>query len=652
MSDLGTVLLYDLRRFFKFRNLLILIVLFVYAVILLFIGNSEYRDTLSRSKQFQDLDAAKVRQLGNYDLYTVYGARFLFIPAPLGPFLQASGMSAHLAGRVDSIITLDITINGKSSAIFEEDKTSPLRFTFIVLLLGPLFALYAGIEVPGERKFLKSLGCVKTPGKIFWCLIFSRIILLTAVLIVFFGALFGVLKILGIDLTNSDITNLLGYFKAIWFVIISFFSAGVLIGSTRNQKKQKSKLLAVWMIFVFFLPGGLDSIISKISGNITASYKAELKQLEIVNDFEKQAFEKVGKFTEEKRPQFAELAEIYQEEVYPKIEAIENDLKAELASVMETKNEISMFLPTTFLQTVGKEVSGFGYKNRLNFYGCLQQKKREFLKFWKDQVYYKDHTKVVNFNQGDNNLFHAQSELPSGFWKGFFINLGWCIIILCLSYFVFLRTMFPAVKKDRSFEKIDLNLVSGNHMAYKVHKEDFITQFLNIFFGKIKKFNGKITLDEKNIVTEQKEDFLYLPNPNDLPHDMKVNTFLVLFKRLLKVSNEKFNEIIAGLDKSIPDKRFETLEPADRLEVLLKVVQMKKSPVYIFEDITIGVNGDNVEEIRAFFQDLKESGALIVDLFTIGSPWATVDSYSTMRYKNNMLEESPVRKLGKTTEQR
>jgi hypothetical protein len=424
---------------------------------------------------------------------------------------------------------------------------------------------------------------------------------------------------------------------------------GVIIGSTRNQKKHTSKLLAVWMIFVFFLPGGLDSYISKKSGNITASYKAELKQMEIVNDFEKSIEKDYGKFDRNNIEVERKIMQYYYKEVYPKIEAIENELKPELSDVMETKNGISMFLPTTFLQTVGNEVSGFGYKNKLNFYSSLQQKKKEFVRFWIDHVYYSDHTNVVNFNQGDNNLFHAQSELPSGFWKGVFINLGWCIIILCLSYFLFLRTMFPARKKDRSFEKIDLNLVSGNHMAYKVHKEEFITQFLNIFFGKIKKFNGKITLDEKNIVTNQKENFLQLPNPNDLPHDMKVNTFLVLFKRLLKVSNKKFNEIIAHPDQSILNKRFETLEPADRLKVILKVAQMKKSPVYIFEDVTLGVNGDNLEEIRAFFQDLKENGALIVDLFTIGSPWTTVDCYSTIQYKNNMFEELPVRKLRKTT---
>ena len=136
----------------------------------------------------------------------------------------------------------------------------------------------------------------------------------------FFAILSILIKLNGFNLSNEVVTGLFGYFLSAWIMIIIFFLIGVLVGNIKKKGTALTVLISIWFILVFFLPGLLDSYISNKSKNIISSYKVEFEQLEIATDFEKSSFKKVGKFSEEKRGKFGELAEYYWNSVYNKIE--------------------------------------------------------------------------------------------------------------------------------------------------------------------------------------------------------------------------------------------------------------------------------------------------------------------------------------------
>ncbi|MFW9878544.1 MAG: hypothetical protein ACFFG0_36140, partial [Candidatus Thorarchaeota archaeon] len=504
MGNFEKIFSLEVNRFFsKIKILIILLILFFS----IFVANEAfngYKKTLSNIKNFKELDDAEFKNLQNYNHYSYYGVKSFFVPSPLGILLKTSGTNAELSGRVDSVVSLNIFINAKGSALLEGDSTSPFRLSFIILVLGTFSVLFLGYESMRDKDFIKTLASLLSYKKIFLYIVLLRIILLTLILLGFFAILLILIKLNGITLSNELLVGLSGYFASTWIMIIGFFYIGVLIGNIRNKVTSLTVLLSVWFILVFFLPGCLDSYISKKSENITSSYKIEFEQLKIVNDFEKRSVKKCGKLNLKNIEIERKIVEEYFKRYYKKIESLEKKIENDISNIARIKRKWAILFPVTLFKITGDSASSMDLENLLKFYSFLQELKRRFLRFWLDRVFYNDPEELVSFIKGNENLYYAKSQLPENFGTGVVINLGYIIILIFISYFRFNKALFPTQKDANAFDNINLKFVSGKHMAYKVYKKNFITQLLNVFFGKIKNFSGKITIDETNIVKTEK----------------------------------------------------------------------------------------------------------------------------------------------------
>lgn len=625
MADCITLFLLETRRFFSKKRLIILVLVLLLGIYVVHDGIRDFEKALVKSQDFQKLDALKVKRYISYTQYMLSGVKYFFVPSLFGKFLKPTGATAELSGRVDSNVSLDIMINGKSGAVFEEGAASPFRLSFIVQLLGGLFVLFLGGEVLHGGEFLQSLCSVYSRKKVFISLVLSRILLLTFTLLCLFFLVLLVMKLHGIQLSNLDISALFSYFKAIWLMILFFFLSGVLVGSIRKEKGHTPVLLTIWIILVFFVPGGLNSYISKKAEDITSSYRVEFEQLGILNDFEKQCEEKYGKFNKENIEIERKNMEKYCSEDYKKIEELENRLKNEIAANMARKRKFSIFTPTTFVQMVGDEVSGYGSENYLRFYTLLQKKKKELLMFYIDHVYYGNPNEIVSFITEENpNLFFAYSTLPEDFSPGFFINLGYCVVLFFLSYYFFTKQISRMPEKEYPTGGIDIELDKyQDQSVWLVEDDDFKNLLYNLLSGKTKAvrksgFRGEISIDDVDIVKQKTgKTVFYVPKLESIPGDIKVKHLIAVFAKSKKLFGEKKKEILNRPEiRSLLGKPFGKLNKRERFDVVLALTDVIESDIYLIDDIASGLPVSYSIKLKDRMTALKAGGALPVYLTT------------------------------------
>lgn len=306
--------------------------------------------------------------------------------------------------------------------------------------------------------------------------------------------------------------------------------------------------------------------------------------------------------------------ESYLNNEYKDIEAIDVRLKGDIKQVIIASNNLYNFLPTTFYLSTANEASSRGYQNFLDFYGYSHTLRRQFVRFWIDRVYYNDPKVLVNFVKDDENIFKAKSKLPFNFRQGVFINSGYCIILLFLSYFLFIRNLFPAPKTEAVLKKVCFNVPPSKITDIKADKK-FTTYFLNVFFGRIKRFSGEFILWGLNMVNRDKKPFLFIPTKDAIPKDLKVKSFLNIFKRTSRNSKENFQKITADLDKKVFKKTFAEINDFCKARVLLMAAQMNKRPVLIIDNIAKDLCYEDFEKIKPIILDLKDNGYTTIFYF-------------------------------------
>ncbi len=614
MKNLFAIFLLVLKRFFRLKTLVALLVILIVTT-LIFIGSiNEFQDSLSKSQRFQELDKKKVAKMTNYTCYSVLGVKFFYVPSALGKFLKPIGMTAELSGRVDSLTTLEILINAKSKTIFAEDVISPFRLSFLILILGSLFVLFLGRNLLRNKEFMKTLAGQFGHFKSFVYLTLSTNILITLFLILFLGILILVSTLFGIDLSSAAVNTLLGYFAVIWIMYVSFYFAGVIIGSFKNREYSVYILLGLWAISVFVIPGGLNAYISKRADNITSTFDIELKQMTILLEYEQEMEEKYGKADINNILVERENVEYYYRDVYPQIEALENNLKCEITENIERQRNLSIWFPTTFFRITGNYASGYGLDNYLIFYSKLQGEKKGFLRFMIDRVVYNDPKVMVSYiDENHTNLFYATSTLPVNFLKGVAINLGYCFILFFVAFFRFKRALCPALKTRISTEKLNIKIKTGERTTLHAYEPEIIPEIVNAFFGVSKYLKGKITIDDTNLDTSQKKNILYLPKPSEIPGDIKTLDLLAFFKRSLKLSTDEFNSLKESAGDTLL-KRFEELKPLQIGNVLLSILFLGKWDTCILYNFSSGMKGDDQFELLTKLRtlDLKDKTYLLM----------------------------------------
>lgn len=623
MKKFSAFFVKECKRFLCRRNLAFLLVI---ALLVVWGGKSKtsrYKKELADSKEFQKFEELMFKKIMSYDRYSVEGVDVLFLPAASTIFFACPAVLSQLSANIDTIIALKIVNNCKSKTIFSGNSLYSLNFSNIVLLPGSILALFFGFGSLRKNEYLKMLSSNWTTVKVYMSIILTRGILLTLTLLFMTGIMLIVVAAGKVALTASDFSGLLDYLAVSLLMLLFFFFAGVIAGRIRSKVIGIIVLVAVPFIFLEVIPGITAAIIDGKSTEIPSTVKVENDKLQIINEFEKKTEKKYGKFSKNNMDVEREIVEGYWNDEYKRMEALELNLKNEIARVIASQDDLSAYFPTTFYISTCNEASSRGYLSYLEFYGYLIRLRRELLRFWIDRVYYNDPKIFVSFVKGNENLFTSKSRRPGKFAKGVSLNLGYVILLMIISYLQFYRSMHFIKKETLSKTgKADIKFKKGDISLWKTEGDIFKDLLYNLFSGNtsglVKKgFKGRMQLDNLDIVsTPYTGVFRYICRPEDLPKELRVRDFVSFFASYDHVPRDEWKAILDRPEiKKIKNKTVCELKKYETLNTLLTVTYMKKSPVYIINDAAAGMPFESSIRLKDRMDELVKTGALVVYLY-------------------------------------
>lgn len=623
MSKFAAFLKIELKRFICKRNIIIFLLILLLSLYYVNKGIDNHKKTQAKSKEFQNVEAILFSKILNYTHYSLHGFNLLFIPDKSEIFFNNTGKVSELTANIDSLTTMNIKNDCKGMFLFEEKYLVPMDFSGIMLLIFSLLALFIGWDSLRDKKYLKFLSTIISQKKVFFFIIFSRFVLIVFSFIFIFASTFILVLLNNIEISSGIFLNLLGYLLAAVLMMLFFFIAGVIIGNIRSKTAGITAIISVWLIFLFIIPGTINTFINESAENITSSYKTELEKLDIVKEFEVKVREQLGRFSREKVDKFRDMAEAFYENESKKIEEVEERLKNEIIENIDRYRELSTFTPTTFYYLTGGEVSSRGYGNFIKFYIYLQKLKRKFVRFWVDRVYYHDPNVMVNFVKGDENLFPAKSNLPVNFGSGVLINLFYILVLIIVSYFRFKSYLYsPEIKKPVKEKNLPIILSKGDLVAMILYRGNhgFNDHLFNILSGRPDQFNKdlKIEIDSVDLTANQsKQDFLYLCHPDKLPQDIRALDYATFILKLVKADKKEKGKIVKTLKKeSWHRKTLRQLENPEKGRVFLSVLPLFKHKVYLLDNVALEMPVEYIFELNEIMKAWAKAGSAVILLTT------------------------------------
>lgn len=619
----------ELKRFLNMWNIFLWIIIFSLG---LYFGNKgivQIKSSIQKESKFSEIQSKYFERTPSYDVYSRDGIYSLFMPSATGWLFRNTIIPDDVIAKIDSVVRLNIQNNLKGKSLNPGNLIYNMDFSGIVFYILILLGMYYGYDSIHKKEFLKSLVSISPRKRIFPSLVIPKFIVFAIAFSLLFGSQIILVTIHGIELSKTDCLGLLGYFSASILMLLFFYAAGVIIGALGlNGSKIVILMFTVWFSFVFIIPGAVISMNEDAFPDSIADYQTELNKYEVVTKFEKRAVEEHGEFDRSKIEVGRKVVEGYIKKDYKIIEEFEETLKTRIDSAISSFKNLAAYFPTTFYLMTGNEVSSKGYENFLHFYSFLQDLKRKFVRFFVDRTYYNDPKELVNFVKADEkqNLYHAHSRLPKNFWKGVIINSVWVILLLLLGNFLFKRRMFPLLKNPEETDEIKFKLFPGDKITVialprKANEPMVAEQIVNAFFGQAKSFKGEILVDEVDLNTKEKKNFLCLFHPDEFPEDIKTLDLLVFVKRRLKLTAEEFEGLKKSAGEQFLKKFFYRLKPMQKYGVLLAIMELDKWDAIIFFNFAFGLPEDDQFDLCSKILEMDLKKAMLIDILTKGNMW-------------------------------
>jgi hypothetical protein len=598
-----------------------------------------YKSILETKAKFQQIEQMKVNQFVTYDQYGTFGFRLLFIPPPLSSLFYNAGAVSELTSFIDSGVRLRIYNSFLGKNLFTEKSGGFKDFSGILFLFGALFALYLGYESLIHKEYLKFLGSLLNHKRVVFAIICSRVIFLFSFFLVTTGCALLVMILNHIPLSRGEYVHLAVYMLVLFLTMLFFFFSGAAISSTRNPSSGIILIFLTWFVFVFIVPGVVQTIVSHKSHGISSNYKIEQEKLKVLMGFEKRAIARVGIYKDSRRhlPSVRELIEEYWEKDFKFIRELNQKIENEMRTHSRRFQLISLLFPSTFYLSVNNEIGGKGYESVLDFYVYNQEIKEKFIRYYFDKKFYAGGAGVESFIKKEENIFRSRSRLPGGFIAGIAVTLVYISGLSIFSYYRHRGAMFAPPgsgnKYDAPYDHLEIPLNSGQYHFIKIF--DYIT-FRHIFSfisGENPRFRGNISLNGVTVTGGGSGDLVYVCQPAAIPGEISTRDLLAFVRAVCPGAGSEGD----ALTGDIPWKPFNQLENHQRGKVLLSIIALlaKKDRIFLFHNFECGMPAGFTRHMDEVFKELKNNGAAIIyfsnDAFFIP---AGADHYSSIIHEN------------------
>ncbi len=561
----------------------------------------------------------------SYQDYSLYGIISCFLPSPVIMMFKSSGPTMMPRGVVDSLERIDILYTAKGDLAV----ASPLNYSFhaasIFLILCAAGVLFLGVDLLQKRglhRYLSSVTRFK-PALLWGHLVGARLLILNIYLLYIWGLFFGVLYICGFNFPAQDLPELAGLLLTAWIVLLVFFIAGVVIGSIKNKLVVIIISITVYFVLVFLIPIIFGAVPQAFPPPVASNFKAKFDKVRTIEDFEADVKQKHGRLFEDfDLKDASKLVEYYWSRIYPRVEAVDTELREQIQTKKDLYRLLCLAIPTTFYQLTCNEVGSNGHNAHDSFFGYLLELKKSFLRFWIDRVYYHDPKVVISFIKDDEHIFQSRSSLPKGWGYGLLINFTYCLLLLIGSYLRFKRIIAPPPKKERDYSKIVMELRRGEPCKLWLYEDDLKAQIFNTFSGRIWStgLGGKISLSGRPLEESNGIDFIYVPGPESFPSFLKVRHLLHFLARTLDIGQTYVKRLEKDmLGEKLLNKYMFSLTVRERAGLIAKIYAWGESGFFIFDDFLreIPFNDHLAVSLEVSRRFANKKGAVILDVTTI-----------------------------------
>jgi len=555
-----SVLAFESKKFFTWRNFKLFLALFIVLAVFLLEGVSDYK-TLSESKKyFQDMERDKVSRYIHYTLYGIRGVRLLLIPSPISVMFNDLSVYSSMAANVDTGEGLYIYNSFKGKELFDE-SSGYMDFSGIVLLFGCFFALLYGFFATQNKSNLKFLEDISGSKKFFLSIVLARIILFNLAVLLLSGLSLLWLLIWGINAINS---YFLSFILELILVTTIFILIGAVCDSIRKKVKKFTIPVIVYFLLLLFIPWLVQKVIyTEAAKSIKSIYEFEYEEFKVIMELERRLYERFGVWKsggvapDKIQSAIQECLDIE----YKKLREYEEKRLAGIYRRIKTYQAISAIFPTTFYLSVNKEISSKGFLNFIEFYKYAYKMKYEFIKFYIIRKYNNPYPEkgVESFIKGSEDIFQSQSQLPFTFWWGNGLMLFYIAVLFFRLYRATAKQLTHETKKPQIIFKKDENTL------LVLCKNDQVKEDIFRFYKGQEKtaYLDKITVD-----------FHF--------NGLQVKTVLKYFSRLAGVDQDKAVDYLSML--GITDLNAVNLSSDDILKIYASVKIASDATYIVFND--------------------------------------------------------------------
>jgi hypothetical protein len=602
---MNSVIKIELNRNLTWWSTAGMLVFLLIGAAILQVGIAKHKVDLDQQKEFIDTEMKKVQGYINYHQYGENGFWRILEFSPLSALFYNSTTLNDLLAFMDSGVRLKLMKLKIGKNLFEKSTGGSLDLSWYFMIIGSLVIAFQSFFTFRNREFIRYKSNFTGFRNACFGIILARIIVIFIFLAAAFLLYWVQYFLNGIGLAGTEILGLLAFILLTGMVWVFLLFMSAAFGAVKHLLVGGLGLGVFLIIMVLIWPEVLNLVFSnKAAANMKSAYKHELRKIEKLMEFEKEAFEYSGRYknVEEKIAADKRMGEKWWDKDFKKIEKLEDEMREKTRENAQSFQSWSNFNPVTFFKSVNNELSSRGYNAFLEFCRENLDIYKGFLRYVLDKKRYESYTKVEPYLPEEQLVSHSKVSLPAYFAAGLILNLGYLFLALLLCFYRYKRFLFPCPEKGIDLSGLKFNLGKGKHVRLLIRCFNLKHQFLNVFYGYAGNFPGEITIDGQNIVTDKKKDFVYIPKVSRLPRFLNVRSLLSLVKGFRA----------SGLNID-PNKRLNRLSDMDKFRILVSLAQAGNSPVYILDDYIDGID-INSREIARIIKSIKESGNLIIEI--------------------------------------
>jgi len=578
MNRVFRVASFEIRRNFNRSYFIILVIFVILGLLVIQIGVEMNKIEIKRQAEFNDVEYKKIDRYLNYTQYGIYGFRMLMISSHINVLYHKSTTLRDLEAFIDTGVRLSFSTPQVGALLFQKPTGGNFDFSWYLLFFGSLIVSIWCFLTFKDEGFLNSLVSFSSVNIAFWGIFLSRIILLIIAMLILLGAVLAIFFVNRIILSCAEILGLfLTFFQAL---VVYLFLIPLIAWAGMNKKMVNGGIIALlmWAIILFVLPEAFDSFFALMANKeMKSRYRHEMEKTSILMEFEKKGYEKMSRYKdiEQKKASDRREAEHYWKYELKKIVKIELIRMAETEKFISRFQYLSSLNPVSWYKSVNNELSSKGYNSLMSFYRNNQNLQKRFLRYYFDNKYYRNYSKVIPFLSKGENVFHGYVSLPEYYAVGIFVNM----LFVCLFFFLchkgFKKMLFPSYAKKDAFSKLKFNLLPG--MIYWGLDKPLKEQLLSHFSGVKSNSNINLSFSETIFKPGEKINFRYFPTPEDLPEEVKVMDILRLFYTLEKQT--------ALVRHNLSQKKIKELSRIQKIEVLSAIAELCDADMYVYDNI-------------------------------------------------------------------